>query len=532
MTNNHVLENESQADASVAEFNFEDGQTPTVIKLQPRRVFLTDPSLDFTIVACDDGPLGGIAPIPLQRDSATITRNERASIIQHPAGRRKEVALHNNEVIRVKDTVIHYRTDTEPGSSGSPVFNNRWQLVALHHAGWTEPGGRATNEGVRISAIAARLHQLGFRGVADRELFEGLLQDIQGTSPDLGFFDQAGLSTDPREVVVNSFTGSRDFADLGYWNIEHFNSDVSAQRVSRVADVFERLLMDVMGLVEVERGALDRLLIELGHRGLAYDYKSVDGPGRQDLALLYDRDTAFVKLRPDLMDQYEDNQHWRARTSAGQTAFPRRPLLAECEVLERVGSVPLRFLFMVVHLKAFGDAASRARRELAARVLAEVIREIREQEGLPVVLGGDFNDLLTSSSLAPLRNAPDLFSMTLDDARSGDASAISYVGQSHRSLIDHIIVSGDVTPGPIMGDDAAIVRLDRQIGSFAKHVSDHIPVVFRMIYRNQELLVQAAEPGESEACGAADATASTSTGGGHRGGRSSRTTHRRREDAD
>ncbi len=55
--------------------------------------------------------------------------------------------------------------DTEPGASGSPVFNDQWQVVALHH--WGSPhrevsvkGKRldsAANEGIRISAIVADL---------------------------------------------------------------------------------------------------------------------------------------------------------------------------------------------------------------------------------------------------------------------------------------------------------------------------------------------------------------------------------------
>ena len=30
---------------------------------------------------------------------------------------------------------LQYTTDTMPGSSGSPVFNDEWHVVAIHHAG-------------------------------------------------------------------------------------------------------------------------------------------------------------------------------------------------------------------------------------------------------------------------------------------------------------------------------------------------------------------------------------------------------------
>lgn len=57
-------------------------------------------------------------------------------IIQHPKGRRKQIVMDDNEVIAyglLKD-YLRYRADTDYGSSGSPVFNAQWQLVALHHA--------------------------------------------------------------------------------------------------------------------------------------------------------------------------------------------------------------------------------------------------------------------------------------------------------------------------------------------------------------------------------------------------------------
>jgi len=74
-------------------------------------------------------------------------------------------------------------------------------------------------------------------------------------------------------------------------------------------------------------------------------------------------------------------------------------------------------------------------------------------------------------------------------AYADDAStdAISYVGSRYRSLIDHILVSRDVRLGEISGDDAAIVRLDQSVADFSQDISDHVPIVFRMIYRETPL---------------------------------------------
>ena len=117
-------------------------------------------------------------------------------------------------------------------------------------------------------------------------------------------------------------------------------------------------------------------------------------------------------------------------------------------------------------------------------MLAEIIEDIRQNEGLPVVLGGDFNEQLDNDVLSALTDTPDLFAMTADDATT---DAISYVGTSHRSLIDHIITSRDVVAGDISGDDAAIVRLDASVSDFSDTVSDHVPVVFRMVMREDPI---------------------------------------------
>lgn len=479
MTNNHVLSNKGEAEGSIAEFGYEDGEDITRIAIEPNRFFITDKNLDFTIVACDGRNISDIEPIQLLRNPSTVTRNERVNIIQHPKGLPKKVAIHDNKVIRIKDKVVHYHTDTEPGSSGSPVFNNKWDLVALHHAGWSIGGGRSTNEGVRISAIVSHMLRRSHETSEDREVAETILRSITDTSPYLGFFDYYGVGDlDSLEVEVPDFTGTKDFADVGFWNIEHFNNSVSNRRINDVADVIERLSMDVLGLVEVQSEALDRLVSNLGGRGSSLGYEYLNVRGRQDIAVLYDRDTTKVKNRKDIAQRHK--RRLNARTPSGKSAFPRHPLFVECHV-EDENNQESKFIIIVVHLKAFGDAQSRVRRRLASDILAEIIDDVREREDIPIVLGGDFNEKLDNQVLSALKTSPDLFSLTLDDAST---DAISYIGGRYRSLIDHIIVSRDVQMGNISGDDAAIVRLDRSVRDFADRVSDHVPIVFRMIYRD------------------------------------------------
>ena len=46
-------------------------------------------------------------------------------------------------------------------------------------------------------------------------------------------------------------------------------------------------------------------------------------------------------------------------------------------------------------------------------------------------------------------------------------------------------MSDDVPLGRISGDDAAIVRLDRSVAGFVSDASDHVPIVMRMVYREE-----------------------------------------------
>ncbi len=79
-------------------------------------------------------------------------------IIQHPNGGPKQIALTANQVVSIFDHRVQYTTDTLPGSSGSPVFNDDWKVVAIHHSGGNlevNPAGdkRFVNEGILVKYL-------------------------------------------------------------------------------------------------------------------------------------------------------------------------------------------------------------------------------------------------------------------------------------------------------------------------------------------------------------------------------------------
>jgi V8-like Glu-specific endopeptidase len=85
-------------------------------------------------------------------------------IAQHPDGKPLKLAIDTESVIGVNTnrTRVRYATNTEAGSSGSPVFDLDWNLVALHHLGDPAYDHPATyNQGVPIDKIRDRLARTG-----------------------------------------------------------------------------------------------------------------------------------------------------------------------------------------------------------------------------------------------------------------------------------------------------------------------------------------------------------------------------------
>jgi endonuclease G, mitochondrial len=181
LTNHHVLPDAGTARSSVIEFNYQDGVDgqpllAEVHPLDPDRFFLADEERDFALVAVRATPaeLARFGFNRLIEEEGKAIIGEFVTIVQHPRGEKKQVALRENRIVDIPDRFLHYSADTEPGSSGSPVFNDQWEVVALHHASVPLPErDQFTNEGIRISRVCRFVREAEL-DPAQRELADGL----------------------------------------------------------------------------------------------------------------------------------------------------------------------------------------------------------------------------------------------------------------------------------------------------------------------------------------------------------------------
>jgi V8-like Glu-specific endopeptidase len=161
LTNHHVIHSREEAERSRFTFNYEldarrlerKANITTALK---GGLLHSNEELDYTVVQIQ--PPSEFEFTPLTLHPIRVKRDSRVSIIQHPGGSYKKISLQNNFVAYSDTRVVQYTTSTEPGSSGSPVFDDDFRVVAIHHAGGmlTEPTTMRRylrNEGISIMAI-------------------------------------------------------------------------------------------------------------------------------------------------------------------------------------------------------------------------------------------------------------------------------------------------------------------------------------------------------------------------------------------
>ena len=140
-----------------------------------KELFFTSPFNDFDVTILrfkveDETELKNIIKgkaidlFAISKKNLDRNGNERVYIIGHPAGGILQLSLQDNALLDYEGRLLHYRTPTVGGSSGSPVFDDNWNLIGIHHAGGNyirklnnEKGMYQANEGIRITFIQEAL---------------------------------------------------------------------------------------------------------------------------------------------------------------------------------------------------------------------------------------------------------------------------------------------------------------------------------------------------------------------------------------
>lgn len=187
LTNAHVVSDPPEPDAASmqqATVQFEllkrDGHK---VRHSVSEIVWQSPSTehDVAVLRVDPAIPAGVEPLSLYHTLPALNdpAKERVFIIGHPGGREVSFSFEDNvlldydlAVYQEKESIapcrIHYRTPTEPGSSGSPVFDTNWRIVGIHHAGGHYVSGLngirdiyQANEGLWIETVRRAMQKDG-----------------------------------------------------------------------------------------------------------------------------------------------------------------------------------------------------------------------------------------------------------------------------------------------------------------------------------------------------------------------------------
>ena len=194
--------------------------------LEPDKCFLSHPDrkLDIVLVAVSETSINGQARLSdvgyCKRTMSSDRPGTHVNIIQYPENSYQMVVLRKNQILDADDSFLklfdkafvehhrykaqrsamkkswlsslkkarkkadsetnspflHYKADTKGGSSGSPCFDDMWNLIGIHHCALSVEDKKkfsyVANEGVKINVVIEwAKNELGNNDSYDREEF-------------------------------------------------------------------------------------------------------------------------------------------------------------------------------------------------------------------------------------------------------------------------------------------------------------------------------------------------------------------------
>lgn len=462
LTNHHVLHDIAAAANAWCIFNFQLGVEYTPLdtvgfRLDPKRLFVTSPlrdGLDYTFVWIEAAASEQFGTVVMRRSAFTVHPGDFANVVQHPRGRLKELVLQDNQVMQDTGLMLHYASDTEGGSSGSPAFNNRWELIALHHASKRNaanltinpklPPPAYVNEGVKLSAIAADLERRVQMGETHART---VLESFHGVDSLMGFFGGLGRHSggaSSLECLRNIYSGDNEDIDVGFWNIDRFTTH-DQEQLEAVATIVADLNLDVWSFAQASPAACRALVKVLNERyklpyeaaftdpnaagdqrsmGLIWNTQTIEGtriPWPADVEEWFDvRSTQFAELMLE---------------SVQGKVFDNYPGVFKFVAKGRPsGAAPFALFLVPLQLEQVSEGS--LRRRTAAKILAAAIKKaIAAGARGDWMIGGDFNVQLATADFQKMLG-PDLTALGAEDEGAG---MVAYL-KNPTSLVNHIFV--------------------------------------------------------------------------------------------
>ena len=134
------------------------GQTVTAATKVPLS-FSPVEKLDYVLLRLDPAVKSfEVKPLPFEVRAPAVRTG--LHILQHPGGKALMIALSTNGITGVYGStgLFQYVTNAAGGSSGSPCFDDNWNVVGLHHAERSRAFG-AIREGILFGSIHNLIQQ-------------------------------------------------------------------------------------------------------------------------------------------------------------------------------------------------------------------------------------------------------------------------------------------------------------------------------------------------------------------------------------
>lgn len=254
--------------------------------------------------------------------------------------------------------------------------------------------------------------------------------------------------------------------DVVTWNIEWFGSSTNGPedielQLNNVIKVVETLDADLYAFQEIVDKPLFFALNDSleNYSGFYASYSQ-----SQKTAYLF-KTSVIDSLDSGLLEAQQNEADW---------AGGRFPLFFEFDVT--ISDQTLRVFSYNLHAKAFADQNAYNQRRNAANSLKEYLD--RSRANASVIVLGDFNDMLTSSTFED-RESPysvfveDDFYLPVTKPLEEEGKA-TYLDERYLSFIDHIIVT-NVLKNIHMQGEQMVAETD-YIEDFVSTTSDHAPV--------------------------------------------------------